>query len=66
MPNKKIRCQHTKPNGKPCNNYIARVVGDEIIVKRYGREVHIQIGQPLEIKCERCGGITKIGGNGEK
>lgn len=58
-----IRCQHVNDDeGTVCNNIIAKVTETEIIVKRHGREIHISKGQCITIKCERCGGVTKIGG----
>lgn len=62
MPNKKIfRCGCVRQNGKICGNPLYAVKNGEITIKRHGREVHLTAGQNAEIKCERCGGITKVG-----
>lgn len=62
MPNKKIfRCGCVRENGKICGNPLYVVKNGEITIKRHGREVHLNAGQNAEIKCERCGGITKVG-----
>ena len=62
MGNKKIyRCKGLKQDGKICNNPLYAVRNGECVIKRHGREVHLNLGQSAQIKCERCGGITKIG-----
>lgn len=62
MQNKEIfRCSCVRENGKICGNPLYAVKNGEITIKRHGREVYLTAGQHAEIKCERCGGITKVG-----
>ena len=61
-----IRCEHLNAAKQKCGNYIGKFVGETVVIKRHGREIHIGAGQPVEIKCERCGGITKVEWKGAK
>ena len=61
---KKIyKCKCIKENGIPCGNPLYAVVNGKIFVKRHGREVVFDEKQSAQIKCERCGGVTKVGEN---
>jgi len=56
-----IRCQHKKDE-KVCNNVICVREGDEVTVRRHGREIKTCVTgiYPVIIVCERCGGATRI------
>lgn len=56
-----IRCGHQRI-GKKCNNVICTRKGCVITAKRHGREIKAAVVEffPVEIVCERCGGITRI------
>lgn len=58
-----IRCDGER-NGLPCNNPICAQNGNDIIMKRRGREYHITLvkGQIIRIRCERCGKIMTVTG----
>lgn len=62
MPNKRIfRCCCLRENGKLCGNPLYAIKDGEITIKRHGREISLVAGQTAQIKCERCGGTTKLG-----
>lgn len=59
---KKIyKCKGIKENGLPCGNPLYAVVKGKVLIKRHGREVLIDENQTAQIKCERCGSVTKVG-----
>ena len=56
-----VHCNCIKENGLPCGNPLYAVKKDELIIKRHGREIYLSTQSTIKIKCERCGGITKVG-----
>lgn len=59
---KKIfHCNCIKENGLPCGNPLYAVKNGDVIIKRHGREINVSTQSTIKIKCERCGGITRVG-----
>ena len=57
-----IRCENER-RGKICGNILGVRRKEYLCVKRHGRVVsgiHLDRTKPITLRCERCGGITKI------
>ena len=56
-----VRCQH-KWNGKKCNIPLCLRTKDSLIIKRHGREIHLDLCALNHVKiiCERCQNTTFI------
>lgn len=56
----KIRCCH-KEGDVVCNNILGVKKGNVIIITRRGRTIRAELSdRAIQIKCEKCGGITRI------